>query len=60
METFVEAPRFSGINYKASGWIHVGNRQGRVRYDTNREYAKPKKDVWLCPLRKVRKRKLNQ
>ena len=52
MEIFVETPRFSGITYKASGRIHVGTTQGRGRYDTKREFAKPKKDVWLCPLRK--------
>ena len=37
METFVETPRFSGITYKASGWIHVGDTQGRGRYDTKRD-----------------------
>ncbi len=60
METFVETPRFSGITYKASGWIHVGTTQGRGRYDTKREFGKPKKDIWLCPLRKDWKRTLNQ
>lgn len=60
METFVEIPRFSGITYKASGWIHVGTTQGRGRYDTKWEYAKPRKDIWLCPLRKDWKRTLNQ
>ncbi len=60
METFVEIPRFSGITYKASGWIHVGTTQGRGRYDTKREFGKPKKDIWLCPLRKDWKRTLNQ
>ena len=30
----------------------VETPQGRGRYDTKREFAKPKKDVWLCPLRK--------
>lgn len=60
METFVETPRFSGITYKASGWIHVGTTQGRGRYDKNREFAKPKKHIWLCPLRKDWKRTLNQ
>ena len=60
METFVEIPRFSGITYKASGWTRVGTTQGRGRYDTKNEYAKPKKQIWLCPLRKDWKRTLNQ
>ncbi len=60
METFVETPRFSGITYKASGWIHVGNTQGRGRYDTKWEFGKPIKAIWLCPLRKDWKRILNK
>ncbi len=60
METFVETPRFSGITYKASGWIHVGTTKGRGKYDRKNEFAKPRKDIWLCPLRKDWKRTLNQ
>ena len=60
METFVEIPRFSGITYKASGWIRVGTTQGRGRYDRKNQYAKPKKQIWLCPLRKDWKRTLNR
>ena len=60
METFVETPRFSGITYKASGWIHVGTTQGRGRYDTRKEFGKPVKAIWLCPVRKDWKRTLNQ
>ena len=60
METFVETPRFPGITYKASGWIHVGATQGRGHYDTRKEFGKPIKAIWLCPLRKYWKRALNQ
>ena len=60
METFVEIPRFAGALYKASGWTRVGTTQGRGRYDRKNEYAKPRKDIWLCPLRKDWKRTLNQ
>ena len=60
METFVETPRFTGAVYKASGWIHVGTTQGRGKYDRKKERAKPKKDIWLCPLRKDWKRTLNR
>ena len=60
IETFVETPRFSGGVYRAAGWIHVGTTQGRGRYDTRNEYGQPKKDIWLCPLRKHWKRTLNR
>ena len=60
IETFVEVPRFTGAVYRASGWIRVGATQGRGRYDTNKRYDKPKKDIWLRPLRKDWKRTLNR
>ena len=46
--------------YRASGWIHVGATQGRGRYDRDRQFDKPKKDVWLRPLRRDWKRTLNR
>ena len=52
IETFVETPRFTGATYRASGWINVGTTQGRGRYDTKKQYALPKKHIWLCPLRR--------
>ena len=60
IETFVETPRFTGATYRASGWIHVGTTQGRGRYDTHRKHDKPKKDIWMRPLRKDWKRILNR
>ena len=48
------------VLYRASGWIHVGATQGRGRYDRDRQYDKPKKDVWLRPLRRDWKRTLNR
>ena len=52
IETFVEAPRYTGAVYWASGWIRVGTTQGRGRYDRHTRRDQPKKDIWLCPLRK--------
>ena len=46
--------------YRASGWIHVGTTQGRGRYDRDKLYDKPRKDIWLRPLRKDWKRTLNR
>ena len=60
IETFVETPRYTGAVYRASGWIHVGTTRGRGRYDTQNLYDKPKKDIWLRPLRKDWKRSLNR
>ena len=60
IETFVETPRYTGAVYRASGWIRVGTTQGRGRYDRDRQSDKPKKDVWLRPLRRDWKRTLNR
>ena len=60
IETFVETPRYTGAVYRASGWTRVGATRGRGRYDTKNRYDKPKKDIWLRPLRKDWKRVLNR
>ena len=60
VETFVETPRFTGALYKASGWTRVGTTQGRGRYDRDKLFAKPIKDIWLRPLRKHWRRALNR
>ena len=60
IETFVETPRYTGVVYRASGWTRVGTTQGRGRYDRNTKRAQPKKDIWLCPLRKDWLRTLNR
>ena len=52
--------RFTGGVYRASDWIRVGTTRGRGRYDTAKQYGKPAKDVWLCPLAKHWKRILNR
>ena len=60
IETFVETPRHTGAVYRASGWTPVGTTQGRGRYDTQNLYDKPKKDIWLRPLRRDWKHTLNR
>ena len=60
IETFVETPRYTGAVYRASGWLHVGTTQGRGRYDRDKLYDKPRKDIWLRPLRKDWKRALKR
>ena len=60
IETFVETPRYTGAVYRASGWTHVGSTQGRGRYDRAKLFDKPRKDVWLRPLRRNWRRALNR
>ena len=60
IETFVETPRYTGAVYRASGWLHVGTTQGRGRYDRDKLFDKPRKDIWLRPLRRDWKRTLNR
>ena len=60
METFVEIPRFTGAAYRAAGWTRVGTTRGRGKYDRDWEFGKPRKDIWLRPLRKDWRRTLNR
>ena len=60
IETFVQTPRYTGAVYRASGWVRVGTTQGPVRYNRYKKYDKPKKDIWVRPLRKDWKRTLNR
>ena len=60
IETFVQTPPYTGAVYRASGWINVGATQGRGRYDWDRRYDEPKKDVWLRQLQRDWKRTLNR
>ena len=60
IETFVEMPRYTGAVYRASGWIRVGTTQGRGRYDRYNRHDKPRKDIWLRPLRNNWKHVLNR
>ena len=49
------------LRLPGSGWIRVGTTQGRGRYELKKNhYDKPKKDIWLQPLRKDWKRVHNR
>lgn len=52
LETFVEKHRFQGTCYRAAGWIHVGQTQGRGKLDLKNLRALPVKDIFLYPLHK--------
>lgn len=50
METFVQKDKFKGTCYKAANWIHLGDTQGRGKFDTFKTYSIPIKTVWVYPL----------
>ena len=58
VETFVQSERFVGTSYRAANWTRVGQTQGRGKLDVHNQYALPKKDIWLYPLRRDFRRRL--
>ncbi len=50
LETFVEAPRFSGTCYRAAGWFEVGLTTGRTRNDDGRKPRTAPKAIYLKAL----------
>jgi len=58
IETFVEADRFAGTSYKASGWRCVGGTKGRSRNDRSHSIKVSVKDIYLYPLTKTFKKVL--
>lgn len=52
LESFVQCDRFAGTCYRAAGWQRVGTTRGRGRNDTLALCSLPPKDVWLRPLRR--------
>lgn len=58
LETFVECERFSGTSYKAANWHYVGITKGRGKKDSKKEFALPKKSIFLFGLNKNFKKSL--
>jgi hypothetical protein len=52
VESFVDASRFSGACYRAANWILVGQTQGRGRQDRFSKREKTIKDIYVYPLEK--------
>ena len=59
LETFVEKERFKGTCYKAANWICVGQTKGTAKKGNNHLFHGNIKDVYLYPLRKDFREKLN-
>jgi hypothetical protein len=52
LESFVQCDLFAGTCYRAAGWQRVGTTCGRGRNDRLSLRSLPPKDVWLRPLRR--------
>ena len=59
LETFVDTERFSGTSYKAANWLWVGRTQGRGKNDRDHQQSLPVKEVFLYPLKKTFRERLN-
>jgi len=59
LETFVDTERFQGTCYKADNWILVGQTTGRGKLSKSNKPTLPKKAVYLYPLTKDFRSKLN-
>jgi hypothetical protein len=59
LETFVECDRFQGTCYKAANWKCVGKTAGMGRNCRTRNGELPIKDIFIYPLHKQFREKLN-
>jgi len=59
LETFVERNRFRGVCYKAANWICVGETAGKGRNSRTNIAELPIKDIYVYPLHKRFREKLN-
>jgi len=59
LETFVEQSRFKGTCYKAANWIRVGQTKGTAKKGHDHLFHGNIKDVYLYPLRKDFRERLN-
>lgn len=57
LETLVDGARFAGTSYRAANWVLLGQTAGRGRMDRQRQNARKPKDLYVYPLcRNVRRR----
>ena len=52
LESFVERPRFRGTVYRAANWQRVGTTTGRTRQDRHTCIQVAVKDIYVYPLRR--------
>jgi hypothetical protein len=51
LESFVEIGRFKGTAYAAANWQRVGQTTGRTRQEKQHRAKRPRKAIWVYPLR---------
>lgn len=59
LETFVDTERYKGTSYKADNWISVGKTTGRGKLSTSSKPTLSKKAVYVYPLTKNFRDRLN-
>jgi hypothetical protein len=59
LETFIDPGRFRGICYRAANWQFLGLTTGRGKDDLTRKANRPLKQLWVLPLVKDFRKKLN-
>ena len=60
LETFIDIEKFYGTCYKADNWIYVGETTGLGKLSKSNIPTLPKKAVYVYPLSKDFRRKLNK
>lgn len=58
LETYVDRPRYTGHCYRAANWTCLGQTQGRGRQDRGRQHPLTPKTVWVYPLRRDARKRL--
>jgi hypothetical protein len=50
VESFVDTENFIGVSYRAANWQEIGRTRGRGRQDTDYEFAKSVKSIYVYEL----------
>ena len=59
VESFVDAERFAATTYRAAHWLHLGQTTGRTRQDRQRQIQVSVKTIWVKPLHRHFRQRLN-
>jgi hypothetical protein len=59
LETFIDPARFQGGCYRAANWIRLGLTTGRGHNARTSRCEQPRKELWVYPLQKDFRQKLN-
>ena len=60
LETYVDIEQHSGHCYRAANWEYLGQTQGRGRQDAQRKNKLSPKAVWVYPLRRDARKRLQK